>query len=55
MYRNSGEWTLGSWMEKWFVCVQISVPSAAMTDEEEPFLGFFQSPHLNNGVWTNRI
>ena len=24
-----------------------------MADEEEPFLGFFQSLHLNNGVWTN--
>ena len=21
--------------------------------DEEPFLGFFQSLHLNNGVWTN--
>ena len=30
MYRNSGEWTLGSWMEKRFVCAQISVPSAAL-------------------------
>ena len=29
VYRNSGEWTLESWMEKRFVCAQISVPSAA--------------------------
>ena len=30
VYRNSGEWTLGSWMEKRFMCVQIFVPSAAL-------------------------
>ena len=24
-----------------------------MVDEEEPFFGFFQLLHLNNGVWTN--
>ena len=26
-----------------------------MVDCEEPFLGFFQLLHLNNGVWTNGI
>ena len=30
VYRNSGEWTVGSWMEKRFVCAQIYVPSAAL-------------------------
>ena len=30
VYRNSGEWTLRSWMEKRFVCAQISVPLAAL-------------------------
>ena len=30
VYRNSGEWTLESWMEKRLVCAQISVPSAAL-------------------------
>ena len=30
VYRNSGEWKLGSWVEKRFVCAQISVPSAAL-------------------------
>ena len=30
MYRNSGEWRLGNRKEKWFVCAQISVPSAAL-------------------------
>ena len=28
VYRNSGEWMLGSWMEKRFMCAQISIPSA---------------------------
>ena len=28
VYRNSGEWTLGSWIEKRFVCSKISVPLA---------------------------
>ena len=28
VYRNSGEWTLESWMERRLVCAQISVPSA---------------------------
>ena len=30
VYRNSAEWMLRSWMEKRFVCAQISVPSAAL-------------------------
>ena len=30
VYRNSGEWTLGSWMEKRFVYAEIFVPSAAL-------------------------
>ena len=31
----------------------ISFGGNKMTDKEEPFLGFFQLLHLNNGVWTN--
>ena len=30
VYRNSGEWKMGSWVEKRFVCAQISVPSAVL-------------------------
>ena len=33
------------------LCIPFDVNK--MADEEEPFLGFFQSLHLNNGVWMN--
>ena len=42
MYRNSGEWRLGSRKEKWLVCAQISVPSAAFEVQKIlAAIGFF--------------
>ena len=36
-------------------CERLCIPFDVnkMVDGEEPFLDFFQSLHLNNGVWMN--